>query len=107
MACDLPRHGLRFLVNHVETEGDPPQKFRVWATLQFLASDSPFCCGEPGCHLGLFAERLQLVAEHLSSEIGLGSPVSLDFVGDIGVNYHQGVEFRTNKDIWRDNQVHV
>lgn len=54
----LPRDGLSFVVNRVHAIGHPPTCLQVWVTLHFLPAGSPFCWGEPGCHLGRFGERL-------------------------------------------------
>src|SRR5438034_1158894 len=91
--CQLPRAGLWLCVDAVEMSGRPPRRLRVWATLHFLPAGSPFCCGEPGCHLGLFGERLADVEEHLGAAMGLRQPVTVEFGHRIGVVYHPGVEF--------------
>ena len=91
--CSMPRPGLRFGVDGVEASGEPPERLRVWATLHFLAEGSPFCCGEPGCHLGLFGERLDAVGDHVRRAMRRRSPVSVEFHNRIGVSYHAGVVF--------------
>jgi hypothetical protein len=90
--CGLPRAGLWFCVNELKVCGAPPDRIEVWATLQFTAEGSPFCCGEAQCHLGLFAKRLVEVGEHLRCAMGLRQPVSVEF-HPIAVRYNAGVEF--------------
>jgi hypothetical protein len=53
----------------------------------------PFCCGDPGCHLGLVADTLEEVGDHIRRAMGLQQTVSLDFGQRIGVCYHSGVAF--------------
>lgn len=91
--CGLPRPGLWFCVDVVEASGWPPEQLTVWATLHFLPEGSPFCCGEPGCHLGLCGERLLRVSEHVRRAMHLRQELSVDFGNRIGVNYHMGVVF--------------
>jgi hypothetical protein len=91
--CGLPRPGLWFCVDEVESRGRPPERLRVWATLHFLPEGSPFCCGEPGCHLGLRGERLRVVGDRIRRAMGLRQEVSVDFGHRIGVQYHPGVAF--------------
>jgi hypothetical protein len=92
VACGLPRPGLWFGVEELETSGSPTEYIRVWATLHFTAEGSPFCCGEPQCHLGLFAERLAEIGDQVRRAMGLRQAVSVEFV-HIGVQYHAGVGF--------------
>jgi hypothetical protein len=92
--CGLPRPGLWFCVDELETVGRPTSRLKIWATLHFLPEGSPFCCGEPGCHLGLFGNRLIAVGEQLRRALGLRQEVAVDFADRIGVNYHEGVRFR-------------
>jgi hypothetical protein len=96
--CGLPRPGLWFCVDEIEPSGWPPERLRVWATLHFLPAGSPFCCGEPGCHLGLFGERETQVGDHVRRAMGLEQPVRVEFADRIGVRYHPGVGFRTDTD---------
>ena len=91
--CGLPRAGLWFGVDQVEPLGRPPHELRVWATLHFLPEGSPFCCGEPGCHLGLFGDRLAEVADHVRRAMALKQPIAVEFGDRISVQYHPGVEF--------------
>ena len=92
--CRLPRRGLWLCVDHVQTLGRPPDDLRVWATLHFLPTGSPFCCGEPNCHLGLFGERLVEVGDHIRRAMGVRQIVTVEFRNRIGVQYHAGVDFR-------------
>jgi hypothetical protein len=96
-ACGLPRPGLWFGVDAVEASGQPPERLRVWATLHFLPAGSPFCCGEPGCHLALFGERLAMVGEHVRRAMGLRQAAAVEFGDRVGVQYHPGVEFRAGQ----------
>lgn len=91
--CRLPRPGLYFCVDEVTAIGRPPERLIVWATLHFLSAGSPYCCGEPGCHLGLYGEKLKAVSEHVRHAMHLRQALSVSF-DDIGVNYHEGVTFR-------------
>jgi len=50
-------------------------------------------CGEPGCHLGLFDERIdEDVSEHIRRAMHLRQPLAVYFVR-VGVNYHPGIGF--------------
>jgi hypothetical protein len=93
--CGLPRAGLWLSIDAVEASGQPPERLRAWATLHFLPAGSPFCCGEPGCHLGLFGERLTAIGEHLRRTMQLQQPVAVEFDDRIRTQYHPGVDFRT------------
>ena len=92
--CSLPRPGLWLCADTVTTQGRPPARLQVWATLHFLPEGSPFCCGEPGCHLGLFGERLAQIAEHVRRAMHLRQPLQVEFVGGVSVIYHAGVQFQ-------------
>src|SRR5262245_50045757 len=92
-ACRLPRPGLWFCVDDVEVFGNPPVRVKVWATLHFLLAGLPFCCGEPGCHLAPWGDRLVEIGDHVRRAMGLRQTVTVDFGDRIGVNYHAGVEF--------------
>ena len=89
---NLARRGLRFAVDEVEASGLPPTRFRVWATLYFLPEGSPFCCGEPECHLGFLGDGLAAVEAHVRRAMRLKQRVSIDFGNRIGANYGDGVE---------------
>jgi hypothetical protein len=91
--CGLPRPGLWFCVDEIEARGRPPEQLTVWATLHFLPEGSPFCCGEPGCHLGLIGERSHRVSEYIRHLMHLKQELSVDFGDRVGVNYHAGVSF--------------
>ena len=93
--CRLAGRGLWFCVDEVRLVGQPLGRIEVWATLHFLASGSPFCYGEPGCHLCLFDEaRLIQVADRVQKALHLPRPVSLDFADRIATKYHDGVTFK-------------
>jgi hypothetical protein len=91
--CGLPRPGLWLCVDLVEVRGRPPERLKVWATLHFLPDGSPFCCGESGCHLGLFGKRLQQIGERLRHTMALKQEVSVDFGHHVNVYYHPGIAF--------------
>jgi hypothetical protein len=88
----LNLRGLWLCVDKVEAIGCPPEKLKVWATLHFLAAGSPFCCGEPLCHLPLI-KRGEDVNEHVRRALQLRQPINVDFGNRIGINYHDAVRF--------------
>ena len=90
--CGLPRAGLILNIDQVESTGRPPAKIRVWATLHFTKVGSPFCCGEPGCHIPLGEDGLTEIGEDVRRSMNLRHPVTVEFVS-VGVQYHDGVEF--------------
>jgi hypothetical protein len=92
-ACRFPRPGLWFCVDEIDVIGNLPERLQVWATLHFLPTGSPFCCGEPGCHLAIWQERSADIGDHLRRAMGLRQTVTVDFGERIAVNYHAGVEF--------------
>ncbi len=94
--CQLPGRGLWFAVDQVEVKGRPAERIRVWATLRFLIEGSPFCCGEPGCHLGLIGDRLAEINARLRSELRLGNQAVVEFGDRVRVDFARGVTFRTN-----------
>ena len=94
--CGLPRPGLWLCLDEVEAFGSPPERIRAWATLHFTAEGSPFCCGEPQCHLGLFGERLVKVEEHVRHAMQLRQTMVVEF-GDILAQYHAGVAFHSGQ----------
>ncbi len=96
--CRFPRAGLWFCVDAIEVHGHPPDHLRVWATLHFLSEGSPFCCGEPGCHLGLFGERLEQLGDHVRRAMKLSQRITVDFGNRIGAVHHVGVIFRCELD---------
>ncbi len=91
--CGLPRTGLWYGVDAIEVRGHPPERLKVWSTLHFLPEGSPFCCGEPGCHLGLGKERSAEVSEHVRRALHLAPGLSVDFEQCITTYYHEGVTF--------------
>jgi hypothetical protein len=76
--CELPRPGLWLSVDQVEAAGRPLKRLRVWATLHFLPAGAPFCCGEAGCHLGLFGDRLAAVGDHVRRAMRLRQPLAVE-----------------------------
>jgi hypothetical protein len=97
--CNLAARGLYFSVNEVDLRGNPLERIVVWATLHFLPTGSPFCCGEPGCHLCLWDERLEAVQLRVRRALNLQNPLSIDFGNRINVYYHDGVEFFMDREI--------
>ena len=101
--CGLPRPGLWFCVDEVKATGAPPDHIQAWATLHFSADGSPFCCGEPSCHLGIFpghyvgpfSERNTEVSEHVRRAMHLRQKVSVEF--QFAVQYHEGVSFHSSE----------
>lgn len=92
--CGVPRRGLWLGVDHVEPSGRPPDRLRVRATLHFTGDGSPFCCGEPECHLWPFEERLQAIEDRVRRAMGLRQRIEVDLVA-IAAAYHDGVRFET------------
>lgn len=92
--CETTSHNLWFCVDEVQAKGKPPHRLNVWATLHFLPGGPPFCCGEPRCHLWLFGVKLAQVGEHIQRAMGLKQKVTVNFKDQIGVNYHDGVNFQ-------------
>ena len=93
--CQLRGRGVWFAVDQVKVIGRPIERIRVWATLRFLVEGSPLCCGEPGCHLGLQGGRLAEIEERVSSELGMGNQVAVEFEDRVRVDVAPGVSFRT------------
>lgn len=90
--CNLPRPGLWLCLDEVETAGRLPHSIRAWGTLHFNAAGSPFCCGEPMCHVDLSDERLHALGEHIRRSMGIRHPVLVEIV-DLRPSYHAGVCF--------------
>jgi hypothetical protein len=91
--CGLRARGLLFHVDEVEALGRPPERIAVWATLHFTPAGSPFCCGEPGCHLGLMGERLAEVQDRIGGAMGLRQTVILEIGERVRPEYGSSVEF--------------
>ena len=85
----LADRGVWFCVDELEASGQPIERIRVWATLNFLQSGSPFDSDDPD--LWVWPLRDQ-TAEWLSREIGLEQTIQLEWAGINGV-VHAGVEF--------------
>ena len=90
--CDLGAKGLWFCVEQVEAQGHPVERLKVWATLHFLPAGSPFCCGEPECHLGL-TRRREAINDRVRRAMELRQPVTVEFGWRVAVRYHEGVRF--------------
>lgn len=91
--CNLPRPGLWFCVDAIEIHSRALDRLKVWAQLHFLLEGSPFYCGEPGCHVNLFGERLAEVEDHVRRALGFAHGASVDFSDRIKTNYHAGATF--------------
>jgi len=91
--CRLRDRGLAFQVDAVETSGRPAERIAVWATLHFTSAGSPFCCGEPGCHLGLGEDRLAAVENRIRRAMRLRQAVVLDIGDRVRAEYGRNVEF--------------
>ena len=89
----LRRRGLWLGIHHVEASGHPIHSIRVAATLHFLPDGSPYCCGEPGCHLGLDDDRLLAIGDEVRRLLGLRQEVSFTFGPEVDAHYHEGIEF--------------
>ncbi len=61
-----------------------------------MVEGSPFCCGEPGCHLGLFGDRLGEINDRVRSELRLGDQAIVEFGDRVRVDYAPEVTFRTS-----------
>lgn len=79
--CRFTPRGLLFLVDELEVAGHPPARIKVWGTLHFQPLGSPFCCLEPGCHLGLYAGRLDSIRDAVRRKLNLQQRVEVEFVG--------------------------
>lgn len=95
-ACNLHPSRLWFGIDEVEITGRPAERIEVWATLRFLPSGGPFCCGEPGCHLALSIDRLREIEELVRAEMDWADAVPLDFGDRIGAQYDADVTFRSD-----------
>lgn len=88
--CKLSPRGLLFLMDELEVSGHPPARINVWGTLHFLPLGSPFCCLEPGCHLGLYTGRQERICDGVRRRLRLTQPVAIEFSG-IGSMVPNGV----------------
>jgi hypothetical protein len=70
-AAPLP--GLGGFTESLQAGGSEFESGDLAGAVRFLLEGSPFCCGEPGCHLWLFGDRLAEINERLTSELGLGN----------------------------------
>src|SRR5438046_8081075 len=92
--CETRPRGLEFIVDDLATVGRPLRKLRIWATLHFTSLGSPFCCFEPGCHLGLFDTKLEQLGDCVRRRLGLRQTFTLEFV-DIQSSVHAGVRSKS------------
>lgn len=86
---DLSRRGLRLIVDDVEAHGRPPRRLVVRATLHFLTAGAPFCCTEPGCHLGADLRGPE-IGDHVRRAMGVEHAVAVEFQ-DLGALLHAAV----------------
>jgi hypothetical protein len=91
------RPGLWFCVDAVEAAGHPIERITVWSTLHFSAAGSPYCCGEPMCHLPLASAARDRISEHVRRSMGLDQKVSVEAFKHVRAEYHSGVEFTPPK----------
>ena len=89
----LSRPHLWLEVLQVEVSGYPIDSVRAFAVLHFLASGSPFCCGEPSCHLAIGEDRLEAIGDEIRRALGLRQPVSFAFQPDLRAHYQAEVVF--------------
>ena len=89
---NLPRKGLRFVVDELETIGRPLQRIDLWATLHFLPLGSPFCCSEPCCRLPVIGRRLLDINEAMRRHLQSRQEITVDFKG-IAAHIHPEVLF--------------
>jgi hypothetical protein len=78
--CALSQRGMWLCVDELEVRGHPPKSVRLWATLHFMPSGSPFCCSEPGCHLWLLDDRLESLNNAVRRSLCLEHDVKVEFV---------------------------
>ena len=91
-AVSLPRPGLWFAVEELQTDRTkPPSRIQAWGTLHFTNDGSPFCCGEPDCHMGPTIERDRLIVDRIRRALNLAQAFTVDLL--IRTIYHGGVEF--------------
>lgn len=86
-----PLSGRDFVVNEVEElqEG----RIHIRSTLHFYQREEPYCCGEPGCHLGLhILERCTVLVDCVTRELNLTENLQLEFAETEAV-YHSGAVF--------------
>ena len=88
--CRATERGLWFCVDELEASGKPVDKIRVWATLHYLPSGSPFNNTDPNKTLWLFEDRLQRIQDSVSSAFGLRQTIKIEFIA-INANVHQDV----------------
>lgn len=95
--CGLPRTGFWLNIDEMEFAGRPPSLIRVWATLHFLTDGSPYCCGEPTCHLGISDNRLAEIGDEIRRSMNLTQAVNVELAALVpkyaeGVAFHHGHE---------------
>lgn len=97
LQCSLPRPGLWFAIDELQTDRTkPPSRIQAWGTLHFTSDGSPFCCGEPDCHMGpMVDERDRLIADGIRRSLGLVGELTIDL--RIGTTYHDGVDFQCGR----------
>lgn len=67
------------------------QSIKVWSTLHFLGKDTPYCCMEPGCHLGLFCGA-PTIRDVMCRKLKINPSVELEFV-DMAAYVHASAKF--------------
>jgi len=99
--CRLPERGIWFTIDELETDlASPPSRIKTWSTLHFTAKGSPFCCGEPTCHIGAGAVLMKPIFDKIRRSLNLTQEVTIKFVSTSIV--HEGVEFHygVNDDVY-------
>jgi len=84
--------GVWLCVDELAATGHPVERIRVWATLHFLPTGSPFDSDDPD--LWVYPIRGD-AAEWLRREMGLAQPITLEWAAVTG-RYHPGIEFVGN-----------
>jgi hypothetical protein len=87
----LPTQRFSFLVTSAEAVGSPPRLVRASATLFFLKSGGPFCCGEPGCYSELFIRPGEVLGDYLRTRMSLRQSVGVEL--KVTTVYDKGIVF--------------
>jgi hypothetical protein len=91
----LSAHRFRFVVDSVERLTSPRLRLKADATLFFLRSGEPFCCGEPGCYSEVFLRPNELLGEFLSTHSQVRGPMTIAL--ETTPAYFEGIRFTALK----------